>query len=440
MHKRISWIAMACLLTACGSKSPGMSKEDAAKALSEQAEQQAIAEKIASVAVAEFPEGYTPPAGIKYQPRIVTTGVTTLNVEAALKKIRPVKVSELGKLEVHRTGAEARPRTRAEGLMIAVRGNYVLVASQGLFLFDKDFKYKKQLFKNEIEYVGGGTFIRQAVMNAYYDEAMGQIRCFYLAADDKAKGYSQNTFLVALPYEAMLAASEPWTAENITSRLQVDKFMMSSNIFTGMEGGYVKAVPLTSRFYTHGVKGDTLCCFNVGDQLEYKRKGPIGNGEWSNSYLYNGKLRLRMSYDNTVYQQNDASTLQAIYKLNFGSMRRLKAKEIVVDHADVSGAHFIGRWFETDRHLYIKIDNTYILLYNKQTKELISLPPAKEEDFLYFEADDASGMPFFPQSVVNGIPLMYKSGKEMKDEFPGYVKSAGWKDVSDNELFIITVK
>lgn len=66
--------------------------------------QHETAVKAASAAMPEVTEDYTPPAGIKYRAKIETAGVKTLNVQAALKNVRSMKVSEVGTLRIHRTG------------------------------------------------------------------------------------------------------------------------------------------------------------------------------------------------------------------------------------------------------------------------------------------------------------------------------------------------
>lgn len=120
-----------------------MNKDEIVRTLDEQAMQHETAVKAASAAMPEVTEDYTPPAGIKYRAKIETAGVKTLDVQAALKNVRSMKVSELGTLRIHRTGA----LVPMGGSLISVDEGYLLNSYQGIYLLDKDFKLIKQLFK-----------------------------------------------------------------------------------------------------------------------------------------------------------------------------------------------------------------------------------------------------------------------------------------------------
>ena len=146
LHKKLIYIVLIVSFIACSSKNPGMSKDEIVRTLDEQVMQHETAVKAASAAMPEVTEDYTPPAGIKYRAKIETAGVKTLNVQAALKNVRSMKVSELGTLRIHRTGA----LVPMGGSLMSVEEGYLLNGYQGIYLLDKGFKLIKQLFKNDV--------------------------------------------------------------------------------------------------------------------------------------------------------------------------------------------------------------------------------------------------------------------------------------------------
>ena len=93
LHKKLIYIVLIVSFIACSSKNPGMNKDEIIRTLDEQAMQHETAVKAASAAMPEVTEDYTPPAGIKYRAKIETAGVKTLDVQAALKNVRSMKVS-----------------------------------------------------------------------------------------------------------------------------------------------------------------------------------------------------------------------------------------------------------------------------------------------------------------------------------------------------------
>lgn len=452
-YKRITWVVMACLLSACGSKNPGMSKEDAAKTLAEQAEQQTVIEEPVPVEVTEFPEDYTPAAGIKYQPRIVNGGVVTLNVQAALKNIRPLTVSELGKLEVHRVGLEAIPMINRAGTLIPMKDGYLLNAVQGLYLLNKEFKLVRQLFQNEVEVSSGDmpfTSPKEMIYDVYYDSSSGQLGCTFIKCDIDQK--RRKEYVVTIPLEVLLASNAPIKPEALTSRLPIK---LSGNSYAGMKDGFTTSALGMHSIYTFNQKGDTLCRFNVGKASDYESGGIPRTGERGNSYIYQNKTYFRMAYSNVLYHLEDASTLKAVYQLNFGALKQATKKD-VSSTKNINDLFFVEDWLESDRYLFLLlaqgyncpngrkegIVSLYTLLYDKQSKAFFSLPPSKskEVEFPMPKADGTEGLVFFPNFAVDGVLVMLLNGKELKKACTKGVEVLGLTDVSDDELFIITVK
>lgn len=452
-HKRILWIVMVFLLAACGSKTPGMSKEDAAKALNEQVAQQAAAEEPVGVAVTEFPEDYTPRAGIKYQSKIVKGGAVMLNVEAALKNIRPMKVSELGKMEVHRVGVESFVSMSRTGIVMPLENGYLLSAVQGLYLLNNDFQLERQLFQNAVDVsYGDFPFIspKQMINDTYHDLSCRQLRCTFLQNNKIQKRWED--YMITLPLDALLASAKPMLPEAVTSKLPIK---LSGKSFAGIKGGFATSAHGLNSIYTFGAKGDTLCHFKLGNPSDYESGDIPRSGEGGNRYIYQNKTYFRVAYDNTLYQLEDASTLKAVYQLNFGTLPRATRK-VVSNNKDIDDLYFVEHWLESDRYLFIRlargydcpssrdagIVSLYTLLYDKQRKAFFSLPPSKSKkiEFPVPEADGAEGLAFFPNFVVDGMPVMILNGKSLKEACSKGMEALGFTDVSDNELFIISIK
>lgn len=454
IHKTLFYLLMIGICTACGSKSPGMSKEEAAKELSEQTEHQEADPPTISTAVSTFADDYTPPAGIKYQPKIMHTGAMTLNIQAALKNIRPLKVSDIGKMKFHFTGVDAKLTDGIACGIAPIDNTYLLTAVQGLYLLDHDFKMIKQLFKNDAESKNVNGYLsfslKKMIVYAYYDTALSQIRCNYLTQE-----HTGVNFVATIPFSDIITETEPWTPDSITSKLNMGRAFMNSTFFCGIKEGYVKSVPFSGRFYTHGVQGDTLCCFEPQAADDYTPTATYRGGEDADTYEYRNKTYIRLAYDNTVYSLENPSTLKAAYQLDFGTLHRPDGKKVVANaSSNLDDDYFIDRWLETDRHLFIRITkgydspnsreaktvSLYSLIYDKATGDFFSLPQevgSQEPDFPVIAAGSGKDTSFFPRLVAGGIPITYVNGKWMKENKPELTEGRG---VSDDELVLITIE
>lgn len=454
IHKTLFYLLMIGICTACGSKSPGMSKEEAAKELSEQTEHQDAEPQTTAAAVGTFADDYTPPAGIKYQPKITHTGAVTLNVQAALKNVRPLKVSDIGKMNFHFTGVDAKLTDGIACGITPIGHNYLITAVQGLYLLDREFKSVKLLFRNDVEWRnenGHRSFrFHNIILYAYYDAALNQIRCNYL--DKVHKGVN---LVATIPLADILNSSEPWTPDSLTSKFVMGRAFLNSTFFCGIKEGYVKSVPFSGRFYTHGVQGDTLCCFVPQVAGDYNPTGTYRGGEDTDTYEYRNKTYIRLAYDNTVYSLENTSTLQAVYQLDFGTLHRPDGKKVVANaSSNLDDDYLIDSWLETDRHLFIRITkgydspnsrmaktvSLYSLIYDKATGDFFSLPQetgSKEPEFPTIAAGSVEETSFFPKLVAGGIPITYVYGKWVKENKPELTDGSV---VSDDELVLITIE
>ena len=444
MNKNYVLAMSLLLLMSCGNRRPGMSKEEAAAELKEQAAQEEAVRKERAASIDTFAADYRPPAGIKYQAKIVTAGAKTIDVAAALKNVRALKPNELGTPVLYATGVEAIPQS---GALLPVEGEWVMQAGEGLFLLDKDFRLVKQLFRNDVdiqmESDGSVSSSFDRTLGAGgYDASLRQFRAPYF--DISRKPYRKG--IVNLPWDDLRASTKPWTGDDVVS------FLPSKGVGHSLcvtEGGYMAPESNSSSLYTFGVRGDTLCRFTVNNAPDYMPTIPNARtGERNHLYMYEGRPRVRMGYDPIVYELEDASTLKAVWRLDFGGLKRPTKKEVVEgSYDDLRDVWFVEGWLETGRYLFLRLSqgydcsNTrkagkvklYTILYNKQTGEGFSLPPAQDEKGLPCYPDIAfeyEGKFFFgfPTGEVDGRLYMIYIGQQLKKLLPDVPSVQALKD------------
>lgn len=352
---RFSLLLLVLLLLAigisCGQHRPGMSREEAVAELETQAAEQEARRQQAAVTLDTFAADYRPPAGIKYRPTIIRTGAKVLDVPAALKNVRVLKPNELGTLIFHPTGYEGYG-LGAE--LTPVDDGWLLTDYEGICLLDKDMKLRKVLFKNEVEIsemkmgdgIGYGIRSKRRLSQVGYDSSTRQLRGLYAGQETEADDRLRYEYAVAiLPWDVLAEAAEPWTPDHLPSKLPIGR--TQGNAFAVTAGGWLMTEPFSSRFCTFGQKGDTLCRFTVNDAEDYVPTSTYRSGEDTDVYHYDGKLRLRMAYDNTVYELTDASTLKAVWRLDFGPLKRPTGKYVVGSlNNSLDGYYLINNWID----------------------------------------------------------------------------------------------
>lgn len=452
---KIYLLAMSLLLlVSCGNRRPGMSREDAAAELKEQAAQEEAQRQERAARVDTFAADYRPPAGIKYQAKIVTAGAKTIDVAAALKNVRTLKPNELGTPVLYATGAEAHP-TRSP--LLKVEGEWVMQALEGLYLLDGSFRAVRQLFRNDMTikpFGDNGYYIdsKRSLGAAGYDAPLRQLRALYTTND----GQDYQDYIATLPWDELRAAADTCTPDWLVSLLPLPK---GRKRIYAMEGGFFGTVPFSSRVCTFGVKGDTLCRFRVNDAGDYEPTGTYRGGEGNgNVYMYQGKPRLRLAYDDTVYELADASTLKAVWRLDFGALKRPTGKYVVGSLSnDLSGYWMIDSFVETGPYVFLRLSEghdcpanrssgkvkLYTIIYNKQTGEGFSLPPGKDDEGhpiypnipLVYEGKTFPG--FFPMGDADGAMYTVSNGKKMKKFLPD---APSVQALQDKELVFIMIK
>ena len=454
---RFSLLLLVLLLLAigisCGQHRPGMSREEAVAELETQAAEQEARRQQAAVTLDTFAADYRPPAGIKYRPTIIRTGAKVLDVPAALKNVRVLKPNELGTLIFHPTGYEGYG-LGAE--LNPVDDGWLLTDYEGICLLDKDMKLRKVLFKNEVEIsemdMGNGQTgysmrnIRR-LSQVGYDSSTRQLRGLYAGQETEADDRLRYEYAVAtLPWDVLAEATEPWTPDHLPSKLPIGR--TQGNAFAVTAGGWLMTEPFSSRLCTFGQKGDTLCRFTVNDAEDYVPTSTYRSGEDTGVYYYDGKLRLRMAYDNTVYELTDASTLKAVWRLDFGPLKRPTGKYVVGSlNNSLDGYYLINNWIETNRYLLVQLSRSYdspnartqgtvtlhTLVYDKQTGDFFSLPGRTDKDGRYTYANlsfqvEGKELSLLPSLTIGDRAAACFKGKRLKEMLPDLPLSKQWKD------------
>ena len=116
------------------------------------------------------------------------------------------------------------------------------------------------------------------------------------------------------------------------------------------------AVRHSDELYTFGMKGDTLCHFVLGNSERYKPR--LFEAERDIVYHVGGRTLFYHAYGNKIYRVKDASTLEVVYKLDFGSLSRITGAD-VARGGNVRSSYFVTSCMETDHFLFLNVDKGY---------------------------------------------------------------------------------
>lgn len=448
-------------LASCRQRRPGMSREEAAAELLAQAAEQGARRQQAAATLDTFAADYRPPAGIKHQPTIIRTGAKVLNVPAALKNVQALKPNALGILSFHPTGYEGYGLGAELSL---VDDGWLLADYEGICLLDKDMKLRKVLFRNDVEIsemkmgndIGYGIRSKRRLSQVGYDSSTRQLRGLYAGQETEADDRLRYEYAVAtLPWDVLAEAAEPWTPDHLPSKLPIGR--TQGNAFAVTAGGWLMTEPFSSRLCTFGQKGDTLCRFTVSDAEDYVPTYTYRSGENTDVYYYVGKLRLRMAYDDTVYELMDASTLKAVWRLDFGPLKRPTGKYVVGSlNNSLDGYYLVNSWIETNRYLLVQLSRSYdspnartqgtvtlhTLVYDKQTGDFFSLPGKTDKEGRYTYANlpfrvEGKDISLLPSLTAGGRAATLFKGKRLKEMLPDLPLS---KQVKDEELVVVRME
>lgn len=447
-YTSIFLILLPLVLESCGQRRPGMSREEAVAELEKPVSAKETCPRPVSSVLDTFATDYCPPAGIRHQPKIIRNGIRTFSVANALRHIRELKPNEIGVPTVYPTGIKD---FQTHVPLVKVENYWLLQGAIGLYLLNKDFRMERQLFRNDMEiHQEGATVVghaRRIMGPVGYDASLRMLRAPYREYTKSRSG----VYVVNLPWDSLLQSSETWTTDDLVGFLPAKG--QSFNAPCVLEKGHFRLEPFSSRLYTLGMKGDTLCRFIVNGAEDYPPTATYRTAEKSQIYLYRNKPRFRMAYDNTIYEIENDSTLKAIWKLDFGSLKRPSGKYVVENMSNsLDGYWSVQAVLETDRYLMLRLaegydcpaarQNNQVRLYtviqDKQTGESFSLPSAQDQEGhpvfpnLPFEhkGHHFSG---FPYGQTDGQPYLIYNGKQLKAEVPDL------PEIADDELVLLRI-
>ena len=376
--------------------------------------------------------------GIRYEATVNNEGGIRLDIEKALKNVRPMKMSEVG------SSVKFLPLWAVDNSVpVPYKNDYLFLDTEGLYLLDSAYQKKRMLVKNVCHFVlhekaYAYTYKYTLCKPLRVDEEKGIIQCQFRARKE-ASGMATFSLEKLMQSDSVLH----------TKDYQSFSPEIYPSLFTS--DGFVTYKKNTGTFYTHTFRGDTLCRFEL--MPDYLPKSDYRNGESFSAYSLNGQHFVRLPYDKTVYRLVDDHTLQAVYQLDFGSLHHATGEE-VVGGANIDHAYQVKEWIEADKFIFIRVaqghdspnsrkENAvklYTLVYNKETQEFFSLPQPKELAYAALEGDLLGGMEWWPQAYQDGKLYRYCSSKLLK-EHPSLLEQVeGLEDLKDSEWIMVILE
>ena len=388
--------------------------------------------------VPSYTEDDTPVPGIKHQAIIKKEGAVRLDIEKALKNVRPMKMSEVGR------SVKFAPLWAVDNSVpVPYQDGYLFMGTEGLYLLDSAYHQKRMLVKNECHYVlheKAYSYVYKYTLSKplRVDESEGIIQCQFRARFEKS---GMATFSLE---KLMQSDSVLHTQDYQSFSPEVYPLLFTSD-------GFITYKKNTGTFYTHTFRGDTLCRFEL--MPDYLPTATYRNGESFSAYSLGGQHFVRLPYDDTVYHLVDDHTLQSVYQLDFGSLHHATGKE-VISGANIDHAYLIEEWTETNRFIFIRMAQghdspnsrkqktvkLYSLIYNKETGEFFSLPQPKELTDAMLEADLLGGVDWWPQAYQDGKCYRYYPLKALA-EYPELMKRIeGVEELKGNEWVLVILE
>ena len=371
--------------------------------------------------------------GIRYEAVVKNEGAIRLDIEQALKNVRPMKMSEVGS-SVKIVSLWAVDNS----VPVPYKDDYLFLDTEGLYLLDSAYQKKRMLVKNVCRFIlyeknYAYTYKYTLRKPLRVDEEKGIIQCQFLARNEES---GMATFSLE---KLMKSDSVLHTQDYQSLSPEVYPLLFTSDAFITYKKN-------TGTFYTHSFRGDTLCRFEL--MPDYLPTADYRNGESFSAYSLNGQNFVRLPYDKTVYRLVDNHTLQAVYQLDFGGLRHATGKE-VISGANIDNAYQVKGWIETDEFIFIRMSQghdspnsrkanavkLYSLVYNKETGEFFTLPQPKELTDAMLEGDLLGGLDWWPQAYGNGKMYRYYSSKALTPAFQKQIKGA--EPLKENEWVMV---
>ena len=351
--------------------------------------------------------------GIRYEAVVKNEGAVRLDIEQALKNVRPMKMSEVG------NSVKIVPLWAVDNSVpVPYKDGYLFLDTKGLYLLDSAYHKKRMLVKNVCHFklhekAYSYTYKYTLAKPLRVDEERGVIQCRFLARNEESG-------MVTFSLDKLMQCDSVLHIKDYQSFSPE----MYPSLFTS--DGFVTYKKNTGTFYTHSFRGDTLCRFEL--MPDFLPTGTYRGPESFSAYSLNGQHFVRLPYDKTVYRLVDNHTLQAVYQLDFGGLRHATGKE-VISGANIDNAYQVKGWIETDKFIFIRMAQghdspnnrkanavkLYSLVYNKETGEFFTLPQPKELMYASLEGDLFEGIDWWPQTYRDGKMYRYHSSTFIKE-------------------------
>lgn len=439
-------ISLVIPAVSCRNKNPNLSREDLLTELNKEPEKPKEVEVM--------PEGYVPPAGIKYMAkRDFSEPLKHLDVIAGLKNEQLMKLSSIAKeIVYHRIGTfeyGIRPP------FVPVGDGYMIKGDSGIWLLNKDFKKERLVVREDAEIKQEGKMMMYiahvAVHDFFVDPVSRLFYCLQLRRPKKERAPYERSVSVS-PIDPILQSDKPVDLATINNRVVLGM----ASIILPIKDGFALSGVWINGLYTFNSKGDSLCHFVAGSNPFEELKGTVRNPEDSNAYLYDGSTYYRQAYTDTVFRLKDASTFQPVYKIDLGPYQTSRTEGMKIS-VDLSDKYLLDNLTETDDWLFLRITKNYDcpsnrdsksvtfyqLMYNKRSGQLSSFQDQTNLSMPGSIPNDLDGgIGFWPGLQINGKPYMLVRGENLKKNIPKdrLDKIEALQGLEDKEMILITIK
>lgn len=407
-------------------------------------------------------KNYSPTEEISYQPTGPqytarydrTKPVEMIDVESAISTSSDVRLSEVAStIEYFQVGDDKYPVTD----VIAVDGGFIALNQPKLYLYRQGQKRKRVGLKTEYNnwYPSG--------KNLFYDKATTKLYGQTKKINPET-GYA-NWYIGELPpLDSVLARryylypdSLP-TRHLLTDRAECFTLEMYYRRFNYPESWFIQGVTAFS------LKNDTLCQFHFG--IDSLGVVPIRNYYsftcYNNFYLYENKPTFVVNFCDTVYRLEDFQTIFPAYYVHLGRYRLPASKAIrssglenkawingfienpkgVFLTIHKEGTHRRSGWLKKENNSKEFPSEDYQMVFLKKSRQTKTLPLKSKG--LINDLDE--GLPFWPDSQVDGYMYMIRPANELKKsiKLTGSPKQESLKkflsDLPDNQNVMIVIK
>ena len=345
-----------------------------------------------------------------------------IDIEKAITSPAQVKLSQIASdIEYFQVGDDKYPITD----VVATNNGFIALNQPKLYLYRKGMKRKRVGLKTEYGEWQGGKKL-------YYDMTISRLYT-HLKKINSETGHPEYRILKLPPLEEILARKHYLYPDSISDCMTIPERLNSFILFT--PDYYLTKVDdewgMPIQYYTHTLKGDTICSFRLPiDPLDKREPGNYFGGPVRYAtYLFDGQLTFRWAFNDTIYRIRDEHTLIPTFVMSFGK-HRVSGNDLF-GKADLSFKIWMDRIRENNRALFINIHKENKrgkegwlsekqepgqppekrqIVYLKSSKQTFALP----KQSLGFTNDLDDGLPFWPDGQTDGYLYMIRPAKELK--------------------------